>query len=153
MKKHQTNHHTKAVIFDLAWTLYDPLEKKPYPDTLVVLERLSVRADLYLVTRDGESRKFLSDIGIYSFFKKVFFVERKTMKLFLSIAGHRKKKYEEVFVVGDTVWEEITVGNKLGYKTVLVRQGAYAGVVPKEEWEIPWKVVTGIGEIAGLVQN
>ena len=80
-------------------------------------------------------------------------MDRKTKKHFEEFVARKKRKYEEVFCVGDVIWEEIAIGNKLGWKTVRVKQGKFADAVPKSEEEMPWRTISNIGEVRGIFKK
>lgn len=139
------------IIFDYNRTLYDPEMHSLYPEAAVLLRNLSQEHDLYLIGRNepGRSNK-LNELDIRQYFKKTRFVDQKTEKLFIEIIT---KDQNIPFVIGDRVYEEITIGNKLGYRTIWVRQGKFSNEVPRNEAENPLFIVRNLSEIAPILKQ
>ena len=134
-------------------TLYDPERAVLHAGAISLLKHLSKTADLYLVTRLSEHYKsMLKEFGVEHLFAGVSLVERKTKKVFEEMIRNTGREYDEVFCVGDVIWDEIIIGNKLGWKTIWFKNGKFGNVVPKDEVEIPWKTVESLEEIAALFE-
>ncbi len=135
-------------------TLYDPECHELYPGAFRMLQLLARTHDLYLVTRkEGQREHAIKDHGITDFFQDISFVDRKTQKHFAEIIEKSKREYEEIFVVGDVIWDEIMIGNKLGWKTIWFQNGKFKDALPKEEVEMPWKTAGSIAEILELFEE
>ena len=105
------------IIFDYNRTIYNPETDSLYVGVFEVLCGLSKEHDLYLVSaREAGRREKIKDFGIHNFFKKIFFVNHKSADIFRLIA----LEGEEVLVVGDNIYSEIHVGNKMKFNTVLL---------------------------------
>ena len=105
------------IIFDYNRTIYNPDEEALYEGVFEVLDELSKKHELYLVSaHEPGRREKIKDFGIHIFFKKVFFVNHKAVEIFKLIANEG----EEVLVVGDNIYSEINVGNKMNFNTVLL---------------------------------
>ncbi len=130
----KTNTH-KAIVFDFMRTLYDPETRALLPYAFDVLEYCSTSYDCYLVSYDeGDRDTLVKDLGIDIFFKKIFFLKRKTKKTFGKIIGN---SYTVVYVIGDRVESEIQIGNRLGYTTIWLQKGKFQGRYPIHKNEHP----------------
>lgn len=139
------------IILDYNRTLYDPETQSLYPEAAVLLRNLSQKHDLYLIGRNepGRSNK-LDELDIRRYFKEVRFVDQKTEELFGNIITDNENV---TFVIGDRVYEEIAIGNKLGYRTIWVRQGKFSGETPRKEAENPLLTVHSLSEIEPILEK
>lgn len=135
------------IIFDYNRTLFDPDIDDIYPGVFQMLEMLSEDYELFLITRNEPSRRSrFEQLNIERFFKKILFVDEKTEDDFLSMVG----KSKNVFVVGDSVSDEIKIGNTLGLVTVRVKQGKFAAELPtsfQEEAKISINKITELTKV------
>lgn len=137
------------IIFDYNRTLYNPETQSLSSNAVVLLEILSQKHKLYLVGRnEPERNNKLDELNIRKYFEQAQFVDRKTEELFRSIVTNDKNV---TFVIGDRIYEEITIGNKLGYKTIWVRQGKFCEEVPRNESENPLFTVHSLSEIEPIL--
>ena len=151
MKK---QHKKIAIIFDFMRTLYNPESLALYSETLSLLEFLNEFSELHLITRkEGQREQLVEELGIKKFFTSINFLDRKTQKSFQKIINPKKEMYEEIYCIGDVVWEEIMIGNKLGWKTIWLKHGKFGNTIPKEEAEIPWKVITSLYEVKEIFKK
>jgi FMN phosphatase YigB (HAD superfamily) len=105
------------IIFDYNRTIFNPDEESLYEGVLEVLNYLSLEHELYLISANEPGRRQkMKDFGIDGLFKKVIFVNRKSVDIFKLVA----KEGEDVFVVGDNIYGEISIGNKMNFNTVLL---------------------------------
>jgi FMN phosphatase YigB (HAD superfamily) len=136
------------ILFDYNRTLFDPEARALYEGVPQLLEDLSVRNDLFLVSRNEPGRaSAFSALGISRYFKKTIFADDKSAELFRELCGESA----DVFVVGDRVREEISIGNQLGWKTVWVRQGKFAHELPSNAHEDPMFTVRDVREIKTIL--
>ena len=151
MKK---QHKKIAIVFDFMRTLYDPDSSLLYPETQSLLKFLEKFSELHLITRNEGQREYLiEELGIRKYFTSIHFLDRKTQKSFQEIIDSKKNEYEEIYCIGDVVWEEIMVGNKLGWKTIWLKHGKFGNTIPKDEAEIPWKIITSLGELKEIFKK
>src|SRR3989344_1325729 len=115
------------IIFDYNRTLYDPETKSFYPGAVALVSALALKHELYLISRrEPERANYLEQSGLKELFTDIAFVEEKTVALFQRFAGGDKN----TVVIGDRVTEEITIGNRLGLRTVWLKQGKFAAELP-----------------------
>jgi len=136
----------KAIIFDLLNTLYDPSSNRLFDGVPSLLENLSKKYKMALVssTPDEEGRRALvKALGIDKYFEKVI-VDSKTPELFLSICKELEVKPEEVYVIGDSLESEICVGNELRMKTVWIGHDRVSSINS-------WTVVNSVSEVGDIV--
>lgn len=138
------------IIFDYNRTIYDPEVGALYPGALDVLRDLSREHDLYLVSRNEPNRQdYLTKAGIAGFFKKVVFVDEKSIGLFAAIA----EKPGRTITIGDKLSGEIRIGNKLGHITIRVAQGRFAKEKPLIKEERPLYEVKRIEEVLDIIKR
>lgn len=111
----------KAIIWDFNNTLYNPLSEKLYKDAKAILERASQQYKQALITsaitRAQERKNLIKRIGIKKFFDHID-INIKTKRVFLNVCEKFKCEVSEVYVIGDSYLKEISLGNKLGMKTI-----------------------------------
>ena len=49
----------------------------------------------------------------------------------------KQKRYKNIYVIGDRVKKEITLGNALGYETIWLNKGKFKKESPSNAKEIP----------------
>ena len=136
------------IIFDYNRTIFDPDTDNVYPGVLELLQRLSARHELVLVSRNEPARKKrIEELTITNYFQKIVFVNEKSKQLFKEIAGNEKK----VMVVGDSISDEITIGNQLGLITVRLKKGKFAVEIPKDNNELARYEITDINELENII--
>ena|ERR1700690_2209956 len=143
-----------AVIFDFNRTIYDPETKGMVPGTRELLDALRARSiPLYLVSKAEESRpQVLEELGIADFFADTFFVERKDPALFFEILCRADVHPKEMYVVGDHLHKEIRCGNQCGMRTIWLKRGKFADLVPESETDVPWRTVTDMDDVLDLIE-
>jgi FMN phosphatase YigB (HAD superfamily) len=112
------------IIFDYNRTLFNPDSNAMYPGVFRVLETLAQKHELILITCNKPGRKNSSEIQeVAPYFQEVIFVERKTTTIFKKVAEPTEVSTNspEVIVIGDRLQDEIRIGSKLNYITILVR--------------------------------
>lgn len=136
------------IIFDYNRTIFNPETGELYPGVFEILLKLSKHNQLYLISQNEKGRAMkLNNLGIKPFFKKVVFVNEKTVQSFVELVGHT----HDVMVIGDRVKYEIKIGNKLGYVTVWLRQGKFACEIPKNKVETPTHIIDEISQIYEII--
>jgi len=135
------------IIFDYNRTLFDPDVDTLYPGVLDLLNVASQKHEIFLVSRNERARKKrMKDLGIEQYFKEIFFVDEKSDALFVFIAGGMRG-----MVVGDSIQDEIAIGNRLGLITVRLKQGKFAYETPQNKSEIPAFEVENIEALKALI--
>ena len=138
------------IIFDYNRTLYDPETDALSHGALELLKYSSKGNELFLISRaePGRSER-LERSKIRKYFKRLAFVDVKTPELFLELSDEDK----DAIVIGDRVREEIRIGNRLGMKTIWVRQGKFADEMPEGCDDKPTFIVTDLGEVREIISN
>jgi ribonucleotide monophosphatase NagD (HAD superfamily) len=138
------------IIFDYNRTIFNPDTQELYSDVFELLDGLSDKHDLFLISKKEAGRnEILEKFGINKFFKKIIFTDNKSVETFQEIIGTDKS----AIVVGDRVQGEITIGNELGLITVLVKQGKFSSVVPINEIQKPKYTINNISELKETIKQ
>ena len=136
------------IIFDYNRTIFDPETDNLYLGVLPLLQTLSTKYKLFLISRNEPTRKKrLEECNIKNYFQKILFVDKKSKRVFAEIAGDEKK----VIVIGDSISDEIKIGNQLGYFTIRLKQGKFATAIPKDKDEIAKFEITEINELEKII--
>lgn len=136
------------IIFDYNRTIFDPETDNLYLGVLELLQKLSVKYELFLISRNEPTRKRkLKEFHIKNYFQKILFVDEKTEKIFKKIAGDTRK----IVVIGDNISDEIKIGNQLGFLTIRLKKGKFSTETPKNEKEIAKFEVGNIGELENII--
>lgn len=137
----------QAIIIDFNRTLYNPDNDTLEEYATNLLEYLSKRAILILLGKGTESRQDLIEkLNINQYFQKIIIVEEKNIGQLESI----KSQYphiSKIYSIGDRIKKEITLGNKMGFKTIWFKKGKFSSEVPQHEYEKPWRTVISLKEI------
>lgn len=136
------------IIFDYNRTIFDPDTDNLYCGALELLQKLSVRHELVLISRNELMRKErLEELDIKKYFQKIVFVHEKSKQIFEEIAGTTKK----VMVVGDSIRDEIKIGNQLGYITIRLKKGKFAMEIPKDDDERARYEIADMSELENII--
>lgn len=109
-----------------------------YADSLETLEKLSVENDLYLLTaRQNRENLFeeLNSLGIRHYFKRILVTENKCSKE--DLLRRIPFTYKDYFV--SDMGKDITLGNKVGLRTVAITHGFMSGIRLREYK--PWRII------------
>ena len=138
------------IIFDYNRTIFDPDTDNLYLGVLELLKKLSSKYELFLISRNEPTRKKrLEELNIKNYFQKILFVNEKSKQVFEEIAGNTKK----VIVVGDSISDEIKIGNQLGFFTIRLKKGKFATEIPKNKKEIAKFEITDINDLENIILN
>lgn len=138
------------IIFDYNRTIFDPEINNLYPGVLELLQRLSVKYELFLISRNEPARKKkFEELNIKNYFQKILFVDKKSKQIFEEIVDNEKN----VIVVGDSISNEIKIGNQLGFITVRIKRGKFAMEIPKNNDEFAKFEILNINELENIISN
>ena len=138
------------IIFDYNRTIFDPDTDNLYPGVLNLLQKLSEKYELFLISRNEPLRKKrLEELTIKNYFKKILFVDKKTKQIFEEIIGDANS----IIVVGDSISDEIKIGNQLGLTTIRLKRGKFATETPKDVYEIAQFEIANINELENIILN
>jgi len=137
-----------TIIFDWKQTLYSPSSASLIEGTEEVLEYLNNQnVVLYLIGKGGKDMQDEIDrLNVRKHFKDVLFVESSKEP------DHFKKFINSndnsgVLIIGDKLSSEIEVGNKIGARTIQVKQGKFAADEPLNENQKPDVTVNNLAEL------
>lgn len=140
------------IVFDYNRTLFDPERGELYEGIYDVLENLSKKHKLFLFSYDEFGRENLfRKMKIDQFFSKIDFVEGKNEKSMLELVENAST--DTTFVIGDSLRDEICLGNKLGYETVWLKNGKFSSEVPYSGCEKPKYVISSVNEIFDILEK
>jgi FMN phosphatase YigB (HAD superfamily) len=138
------------IIFDYNRTIFNPNTNKLYRGALELLIILSKKHELYLVSRNQPNRLTeIENLKIKDYFNKVMFVENKSIQLFNSIAG----KSKNIIIVGDSIQDEIRIGNKLNFITIRILKGKFSKTVPQRKIEQADFEIINLNEILNIIKR
>ncbi len=138
------------IIFDYNRTIFDPETDDLYPGVLDLLKRLFQENELFLVSRNEPERKNrVRELGIEKYFQEMLFVDEKTEGIFAEIAADSKM----VVVVGDSIRDEIRIGNLLGFVTVRVAKGIFKMQKPEDENQTADYEIADIRELEKIIKS
>jgi FMN phosphatase YigB (HAD superfamily) len=138
------------IIFDYNRTIFNPDTSALYSGAFELLSLLSKNHELFLISKNEPGRKDnLKELGIEDFFKETIFVKEKSVEIFKEIVGQEEK----ALVIGDRIKGEISVGNKLNFTTVWIRQGKFANEGPESKGEEPNHTINDIRELMEILKK
>ncbi len=136
------------IIFDYNRTIFDPETDNLYLGVLELLQKLSAKYELFLISRNEPERKRrFEELNIKNYFQKILFVNGKSRKVFEGISGDTKN----VIVVGDSISDEIKIGNQLGFVTIHLKKGKFSTEIPKNKYEFAKFEITDINELESII--
>ncbi|EKE15794.1 MAG: hypothetical protein ACD_11C00105G0019 [uncultured bacterium] len=137
------------IIFDYNRTIFDPDTDNLYAGVFDLLKNLSKKHELFLISRNEPGRKNrMMEIGISEFFRKAIFIEMKSKKIFKELVGEN----ELALVVGDSIKDEIRIGNKLGFVTIRVKIGKFSRQISMDKSEVAKHNVYSIVELEKIIK-
>ncbi len=142
----------KLTIIDFNRTVYDPETGGLVPGALTLLQSLSARMPVVLVSKNEPGRgDILHAFGIEQFFAETVFTIAKSPELFAEIMERHSARPQETLVIGDYITEEIAHGNIIGARTIRLKRGKFKDHIPKRPEEEAWRSVEHLSEIEELL--
>ena len=144
----------KGILFDFNKTLYDPELDAIIDDADMILQKL--KNDGYqlcliskLSQKSYDSRaEQISQLGLDRYFIDIQIIEgNKTEEHFQRCVRIMSLNPSEIAVVGDRIREEITLGNRLGMRTIWYKNGKFSEESPQSHDEKPQHTITSLKEI------
>jgi len=123
----------KGVIFCFNRTIFDPGARGLTEECKKLLEDLKTRGyKLCLFGRTSDNRiKLICRLRLFELFEKILFaLDDRIKEHFRDCLVDMDLEANEVFVVGTRVGREITVGKRMGMKTILFRSGRLISRLP-----------------------
>jgi FMN phosphatase YigB (HAD superfamily) len=138
------------IIFDYNRTIFDPEAGDLYEGVLEMLEELSLKHTLYLLSaHEPGRRQTIKDLKVERFFQAVVFTTQKNAEAFKMVA----EEGEEVLVVGDNIYSEIKVGNEMNFKTVLLQKSKFSNLLPLKKTHKPKHTISDIRELREVLKQ
>ena len=138
----------KGIIFDFNRTIYDPEKNTLTEGVIGLLEDLSSRFQLCLLSSgaEAERRKQISELGLDEYFKDIQVNEGEKQESHFQrcLRIMNLKASSEIAVIGDRVAGEICVGNQVGMLTIWYKSGKFATRLPQSKQEIPDYTITAL---------
>ncbi len=150
----------EAVFFDFGRTLYDPVEKGLFPNTVDVLENIRSRGlaiglvSIALTDNTEERVADLERLGIKHFFDEVQVIPRSNpVKDFRLIARKLNVETADSMVVGDNLKRDIAPGNEVGAFTVWTKERLLGNFMPETTLQIPNETINHLREMLPLLEQ
>ena len=146
----------QAIILDWGRTLWDQENNCLFPETLEVLNYLSKKYRLILVSvcsREPVSVRFekIKNLNLDSLFEAVL-IDPERKEHLLDLAFEKLKlNPEEIAVIGDRMIREIAWGNQKGCKTIWIQKGKFANNLPNSETSQPMHTIHNLNEVLNLL--
>lgn len=144
----------KTIIFDWKRTLYVPEEKQLSDGATDLLSFLKGKGMYLAVVGKGDIDMYteVERLGVKDYFNHIAFREgAKDADLFKEVVNYAGP--DQTLFIGDRVRSELEVGNKLGCRTIWVKQGKFAGETPENEGQEPTYTVTSLKEAQQLIET
>lgn len=140
------------IIFDYNRTLFNPESGRLYDNVPLILKRLSKEFSLFLFSYNEFGReKFMKDVEIEKLFKNISLVVSKNKETMSQLTIEFPANI--TLVVGDSLRDEIAIGNELGYETVWLKKGKFASETPRNEKEKPKYTISELEEIFEILKK
>ncbi len=138
----------KAIIFDWGRTLYDSEQGKIFPETMQVIDELSKKYQLALVSlatqgNIEERHLLLKQERLESYFVSILFAQTGKDHLYVLTLTTLGLQSEEVVIVDD----RIKRGKRNGATTIWVRRGKFMNELPGDETEKPTYTITTLQDM------
>ena len=128
-----------------------------YPDTKELLQRLSQKYKIGIIAnQDFGTEQRLTDFNVYQYINLVIAsaeegVAKPDLRIFQIALDRANCKPEEAVMVGDRIDNDIIPANKIGMKTVWIRQGFGALSEPQMIDEAPGFIIDKLTDIYKLI--
>jgi len=147
----------KLIIFDYGGTIYNPLIDQLYPGTKELLNKLrDSKFKLALVSKAEDINKRFDDFKRFhleNYFEIMEVVSGKKPKKFIHILKKFNISAKQCLIVGDYVQSEIKEGNKIGVKTIWIKNGEFPNILPQTKQEKPNYIIESLKELIPLINT
>lgn len=141
----------KIIIFDFNRTLHDPDQDTLIDWTIEILESLSKKYPLFMLSKwDSVRRKKVTDLDLEKYFEEIYVVTEKNLDQ-IQVIKDKYPEWTQFYSVGDRIKKEIVLWNKMWLKTIRFQNWKFASEIPESEDERPWKIVTNLLDIESLI--
>ncbi|MFA6909194.1 MAG: HAD hydrolase-like protein [Patescibacteria group bacterium] len=137
------------IFFDFNRTLYDPDAKRLITGARSMLVHMKKRGFMLVLMSHGDARQeaIVRKLRIAPYFSRLIFVRRKSVRLFRQVTSAYKIMPRDCYVVGDRIRQEISIGNRIGMKTVWFRREKFSEETPRSQSEFPGKIIRTLSEL------
>jgi HAD superfamily hydrolase (TIGR01549 family) len=121
-----------------------------YPDAQKVLDIISKRYDIFLIANQSRPiEQRLKEYGVLQYIKRVICscdvgCSKPDVKIFKLAETNEQNIKNEIWMIGDRIDNDIVPTNKLGWKTIQIKQGIYKDCEPINEYEKANYIVDGL---------
>ena len=143
----------KAVIIDFNRTLYDPDKDKLIDGAKELIELLKSRNIILGLISTREFGRCEKIDTISSFFSFIRLVREKSTDDLEDFLENFNLYPRDVFVIGDRIKKEITLGNKLGMRTFWLCSGKFSEETPSFKEERPNKTFYSLRDITMFLKS
>ncbi len=148
----------RLFVFDYGRTLFDRESNRFFDNTHPVLNKLSTRFKLAIVsysTPEEVRRRIhaLRNYGIYDLFDEIIFCDTPEGKdnAYQQLLGRFKITANEMAIVDDHVIRGIAWGNKNGSTTYWFKHGKFSNRLPDKDTGIPTYTITDLTSILDTI--
>jgi len=147
----------KLIIFDYGGTIYNPQINQLYQGVEELLSKLRESSfELALVSKAEDITQRLNDFKRFhleKYFKIMEVVSDKKPKEFIHILKKFNVQPQQCLIIGDYVKSEIKEGNKIGTKTVWIKNGEFPNILPQTQQEKPNYTIESLEELIPLINT
>ena len=146
----------KLIIFDWGRTLHDLETGTLFNGVPELLKELSAQYVLALVSlavseTTEERRKKIDESGVAQYFTLILVGGENKDEMYERVLSELNITVQNTIIVDDQVIRGISWGNNRGAKTIWVKWGKFADILPTDETGTPTYTVSDIREIAPLL--
>lgn len=145
----------KAIIFDWGRTLYENENQQVFPEAAEVLEHLSKKYILALVSLIPEGtvevrKEVINRSGLAKHFASIALTLDNKDAMYEMTLKRLALKPEEVVIVDDRVIRGIKWGNRNGAKTVWLKKGKFSAELPNSDTGEPTHTIENLSQLRAL---
>lgn len=155
-KYNQNGYHKALEYYGLTMAPWNSNDEFVYPESGECLSKLSKKYKIGIISNQTfGSEKRLEEIGLLKYINLVEAsaeegVAKPDLRIFEIALSKADCKAEESIMVGDRLDNDIVPANKIGMKTVWIKQGFGKHAVPSLREEYPDYTVDNLSEVIGL---
>lgn len=148
----------RLIIFDWGRTLYDNKGGRLFPETIDLLQNLSKKYKLAIVSlvTDGDfekRRKILRENNLNQYFSSILFTQTDKDELYDRTLSNLNVEPRNVVIVDDRVIRGVKWGNKRGTKTIWLKNGKFSDDLPTEETGQPTNTITNLKDLQKILES
>jgi len=146
----------KAIIFDWGRTLYDNENKQLFPDALSILDYVSKKYKLAIVslaTKESieERNSLIRNMKVDHFFEHILIDSKDKDRMYSQVINNFNIDPRDLILVDDRTVRGISWGNKIGATTIWLKKGKFSNELPNEETGSPSHIIENLSELLRLL--